>query len=304
MNSKTKAHLALLGANLFYGAGFTVAKLVMPRLIAPLGFIFIRVTVVLLLFWSTYLFGKKYRTKIQKKDWGVLILGGLFGVAINQMLFFLGLNLTEPIHGALIMMSTPLLITFIAMVILKDRITWDKTLGLIMGISGAIFLMGAGKKITMTGNTAVGDLLIFLNASSYAIYLVIIKPLMQRYRPVIVIRWVFFFGFLFVLPFGYPSFTEVDWSLFTGWDYLAVAFVVICVTFLAYLWNTYALSHLTPAITGAYIYLQPVFAAIISVLATGEKITWVKVVATLLIFSGVYFVNFGVGKKKKEIVNE
>lgn len=301
MNDRIKAHLALLGANLFYGAGFTVAKHIMPRLIQPLGFIFIRVSVVMLLFWLSYFGGEKFRTKIERKDWLTLVLGGLFGVALNQMLFFMGLNLTFPIHASLIMMSTPLLITIIALFVLKERLKPQKALGLLMGISGAFLLMSAGKAITMTGSSAMGDFFVFLNAASYAIYLVMIKPLMQRYRPIIVIRWVFFFGFLFVLPFGYPQFAAIDWSQFQATDYAAVAFIVICVTFFTYLWNIYALQHLSPSTAGAYIYLQPIFAAIISMVVIGEHLTWIKVLATILIFTGVYLVNFGF---KKKAINE
>lgn len=298
MNNKVKAHLALLGANIFYGAGFTVAKQIMPRLIEPLGFIFIRVSVVMLLFWMSIAGGKKFKTRIQKKDWPILVLGGLFGVALNQMLFFEGLNLTFPIHASLIMMSTPLLITIISLFVLKDRITWDKAIGLIFGIGGASLLMSAGKEITVTGSSAMGDLLVFLNAACYAIYLVMIKPLMQRYRPIIVIRWVFFFGFLFVLPFGLPQFLHINWQSFTWMDYTCVGFIVICVTFFTYLWNIFALRHLSPATAGAYIYLQPIFAAIISIIVIGEILTWVKILATLMVFTGVYLVNFGIKRNK------
>ena len=297
VSDRLKAHLALLGANIFYGAGFTVAKQVMPELIKPLGFIFVRVSVVMVLFWMSFAGGSKFRAKIAKKDWPILVLGGLFGVALNQMLFFLGLNLTFPIHASLIMMSTPLLITLISLVVLRDRITWDKGLGLVLGIGGASLLMSAGKEITLTGNSALGDLFIFLNAASYAIYLVMIKPLMLRYRPIVVIRWVFLFGFLFVLPFSLPQFMEIEWARFGTGDYLAVAFIVICVTFFTYLWNTYALRFLSPSTAGAYIYLQPIFAAIISVVVTGEELTWVKILATVLIFSGVFLVNFGIKRK-------
>ncbi|MBS1587227.1 MAG: EamA family transporter [Bacteroidetes bacterium] len=291
-SDKLKAHLALFGANLFYGAGFTVAKQVMPRLIQPLGFIFIRVSVVTALFWLSVFAGSKYRAKIQRKDWQILVLGGLFGVGLNQMLFFMGINLTFPIHGALIMMSTPLLITLISTFVLKEKIGINKSIGLLLGIGGAVLLMSAGKEITITGNSALGDLFVLLNATSYAIYLVIIKPLMQRYRPIIVIRWVFFFGLLIVLPFGIRQFLSIDWSQFHTGDYLCVTFIVICVTFFTYLWNTYALRHLSPSTAGAYIYMQPVCAAIISVIVTGETLTPVKLLATALIFTGVYMVNF------------
>lgn len=301
MDGKVKGHLALIGANLFYGGGYSIAKIVMPRLIEPLGFILVRVVITCALFWTTWFFGKKYRATIDRKDWLVLVLGGLFGVATNQMLFFLGLSKTMPIHASLIMMSTPLLITIVAVVILKEKLGWDKLTGLLLGIGGAILLMSAGKEVTaIASNTVLGDFLVFLNATSYAIYLVIIKRLMNKYRPVIVIRWVFLFGLLMVLPFGYKGFIAVDWSLFSFGDWMAVAFVVICTTFLAYLWNIYALKHLSPSIAGAYIYAQPVFAAIISVIFMGEEITMVKLIATILIFSGVYFVNFGVRRKQPE----
>lgn len=299
VNSKTKAHIALLGVSIFYGSAYTVAKFIMPRLIEPLGFIFIRVTSVMILFWLSYVFGKNYRTTIAKKDWPILILGGFFGVALNQMMFFMGLNLTFPIHASLIMMSTPLLITIIALFVLRERIKTEKAIGLLLGIGGAFLLMSAGKEITVTGNSALGDLFIFINATSYGIYLVIIKPLMQRYRPIIVIRWVFLFGFLMVLPFGWRQFSAIDWNLFAPTDYLAMVFIIICATFFTYLWNIYALKHLPASTAGAYIYLQPIIAAIISVVFTGEQITLVKLVATILIFSGVYLVTFGLKAAKK-----
>jgi len=301
VNKKVTAHLALLGANIFYGAGFTVAKLVMPRLIQPIGFILIRAGVVTLLFWLSFFGGSKFRTKIDPKDFKLLLMGGLFGVALNQMFFFLGLNLTYPIHAALIMMSTPLLITIISIFMLKEKISVTKGFGLILGVSGAVLLMSAGKEITITGNSALGDFFIFTNAASYAVYLVMIKPMMKRYRPIIVIRWVFLFGFLMVVPFGYNQFAAIHWAAFTFKDYLCVGFIVICVTFFTYLWNIYGLHILSPSVAGAYIYMQPIFAAFISVIFAGEKLTWIKLVATVLIFSGVYLVNFGFKRKRNEM---
>ncbi len=258
----------------------------------------------MILFWLSWFGGKKFRATIARKDWITLILGGLFGVALNQMLFFMGLNLTYPIHASLIMMSTPLLITVIAMFVLRERIKMEKAIGLVMGIAGALLLMSAGKEITITGSSAIGDLYVFLNAASYAIYLVMIKPLMQRYRPIIVIRWVFLFGFLFVFPFGFPQFKEISWQAFEWTDYLSVAFIVVCVTFFTYLWNIYALRHLSPSTAGAYIYLQPIFAAIISVIVIGEQLTWIKILATILIFAGVYLVNFGLKPTQIKSANE
>ncbi len=271
----------------------------MPRLILPFGFIMIRVGVTAILFWLTFFSGKGFRAKIERRDWPILVLGGLFGVGLNQMLFFYGLNLTTPIHASLIMMSTPLLITLIAAIILKAGMRWDQGLGLLLGIGGAALLMTAGKEIVTAPDAWRGDLSIFFNAASYTIYLVIIKPLMLRYRPIVVIRWVFFFGFCFVFPFSWPQFSQIPWHLFALSDYAAVAFIVICCTFFTYLWNIYALRVLSPGTAGAYIYLQPLFAAIIAMLWLGEALTWVKLLAAMLIFSGVYLVSFGLKRKSK-----
>jgi len=291
MNEQIKAHLALLGANLFYGAGFTVAKIVMPSLIQPKGFILIRVAVVTILFWLSYFGGKNFRTKIDRKDWRTLILCAIFGVATNQLLFFQGLNLTSPIHASLMMLSTPILVSLFAVYALHEKLSINKIIGLILGVSGAVILVLLGGKDKVATNALLGDVFVLMNATSYAIYLVIAKPLMTKYRPIIVIRWIFLLGLLVVFPFGIREFTEINWHMFSFKEYAAVAFIVICCTFFTYLWNIYALRILSPATAGAYIYLQPVFAALIAVFFYFEHLSWTKVIASIFIFAGVYFVS-------------
>ncbi len=291
MNEQIKAHLALLGANLFYGAGFTVAKIVMPSLIQPKGFILIRVAVVTILFWLSYFGGKNFRTKIDRKDWRTLILCAIFGVATNQLLFFQGLNLTSPIHASLMMLSTPILVSLFAVYALHEKLSVNKIIGLILGVSGAVILVLLGGKDKVATNALLGDVFVLMNATSYAIYLVIAKPLMTKYRPIIVIRWIFLLGLLVVFPFGISEFTEINWHMFSFKEYAAVAFIVICCTFFTYLWNIYALRILSPATAGAYIYLQPVFAALIAVFFYFEHLSWTKVIASIFIFAGVYFVS-------------
>jgi drug/metabolite transporter (DMT)-like permease len=291
MTDRIKAHLALLGANLFYGAGFTVAKIVMPRLIEPKGFILIRVAIVTALFWLSYFGGDAFKTKIDKSDWRTLALCALFGVATNQLFFFMGLNLTSPIHASLMMLSTPILVSLFAIISLGDQFSTNKLVGLILGVSGAIVLVLLGGKDKVATNAILGDLFVLFNATSYAIYLVMVKPLMLKYRPIIVIRWVFLIGLLFVFPFGIKSFIAIDWALFTYKEFSAVAFIVICCTFFTYLWNIYALRILSPTTAGSYIYLQPAFAAFIAIFFFHESLTWIKIVASVLIFTGVYLVS-------------
>ena len=294
MNDRLKAHLALIGANLFYGAGFTVAKSVMPSLIQPPAFILIRVVSATILFWFSFFGGDSFKTTFDKQDRKTLVLCAFFGVAANQLLFFKGLSLTSPIHASLMMLLTPILVSVLAVFMLKEKLSLLNWSGLAMGVSGAAILILLAGKESVATNPILGDFFVLLNASSYAIYLIIAKPLMKKYRPIIVIRWVFLLGSFMVIPFGLPDFLAIDWNLFAMRDFVAVGFIVIGVTFFTYLWNVYALRILSPATTGAYIYLQPLFAAIIAVLFLGEDMNAIKVISGVMIFAGVYMA----GRKK------
>ena len=145
----------------------------------------------------------------------------------------------------------------------------------------------------------MGDLMVFINAASYALYMVRAKKLMKKYDTWQVIKWTFVFGLLLVLPFGSAGLLEVQWHTFTPAVWLSVVFVLIFTTFFAYLLNTYGLMHLSASVVSFYIYLQPLFATLISLLILQEVISSVQILACLLIFAGVYLVNLpSLGKAK------
>jgi drug/metabolite transporter (DMT)-like permease len=289
-----RAHIYLFIVNLFYGAGFTISKMVMPHFIKPFGFIFIRVSLTTTLFFVLHRFW--INEKVEKKDFLLLAACGLFGVVINQELFFLGLSITTPINASLIMIMTPMLVFLISFFLSHETVTWQKILGLLLGSAGALIILG-GKGFSFNGNTLWGDFLILINATSFAIYLVIVRPLMKKYHPLTVIKWVFAFGLIPVFFFGIKQFGEIEWSGFTPQIWAAVGFVVICVTFFAYLLNILALRSVHSSVVGAYIYLQPVIATIISISLGKDHITPEKIVSAALIFSGVYLVSFAGNRK-------
>ena len=283
------AHLALLGANIIYGINYSVAKELMPDYISPFGFIFCRVLGALGLFWFFALFAKK--EKVASKDLLKLFVCGLFGVAGNQLMFFYGLNLTSPINAAIIMTSNPILVLIMSSIILKERITSVKVGGIFLGLAGAVGLILHGNELSIDSSSFMGDLFIFLNASSYAIYLVLVKPLMQRYEATTVIKWVFLFGFVIVFPFGFNQFQTIEWQSFSASIWFAFLFVVVCTTFLAYLFNIYGLKQLNPSVVSTYIYSQPLIATIVALLYQQDSLDLVKIVSAIFIFSGVYLVS-------------
>lgn len=283
------AHLALFAVSVIYGLNYVIAKDVMPNYIAPSGFILLRVGGAVLLFWLLSLFRKQ--EQIRRKDLPRLIACGLFGVAINQLLFFNGLNATTPINAAIMMTTNPILVLIAAAIILKERVTILKVTGITLGLLGALGLIAFGKSFGFGADTLKGDVLVFINAMSYGIYLVLVKPLMTKYSPLTVIKWAFSFGLLFVLPFGAEQFNEIQWAEFPEFIRWETAYVVICTTFLAYLLNIFALKRVQPSVVSIYIYSQPLLAAIVSISLGKDQIDALKLISAAFIFSGVYIVS-------------
>jgi drug/metabolite transporter (DMT)-like permease len=231
----------------------------------------------------------KTKAGIKKEHLPRFLWCGLTGVAVNQMLFIKGLTMSSTIHASLLMLCTPLLITLLAFWILKERVTIAKVCGLALGIGGAILLITSKEKSGTASLT--GDILIILNAIAYTIYFILVKPLMAAYSPLHVMRWVFTFGFIMILPFGWMQFAAIEWPLFEEKHIASLVFIVICGTFLAYSFNLFGIRHLGAATTGAYIYTQPILAAIVASFFLNEQFTFVKVIAGVLIFLGVFFVS-------------
>jgi len=297
MTPRTKAHLALLAVALIYSTNYIVAKDLMPFYIEPRGFIFMRVIGATALFFILGLFSKSAR-KIERKDWFRVFLCGFFGVAANQILFFEGLNLTTPINASVIMTSNPVLVLLLSAILLKEKLRPMKILGVILGGVGAVYLIlsTASDDFSLPG-ISIGNTLIFLNATSFAVYLVIVKPLMRKYDALLVIKWVFASGLVFVIPLGLGQFSEVDWSTWTPSIILAAAFVVVCTTFLAYLFNVFALKTLSSSTVSTYIYLQPLFTTMLALYLAKDALTFEAAVSAGLIFVGVYLV----GRKSKKV---
>lgn len=301
-NSNYKAHVALVGANIIYGANYIIAKDVMPHKIGPSAFIFVRVLGAGLLFWMINFF---IREKIHKKDYLRFLICAVLGVTTNQLLFFHGLNLTSPIDASIILTTVPILVLIFGSFFLNEAITRNKLMGILIGGSGAIALITYGSKAAGTGST-LGNLFVFLNCISYALYLVLVKPLMKKYKPFTVITWVFTIGFVFVLPLSINDFRATDFTKFTTGTYYTVAYVIIGTTFLTYLLNIFALSKVSPSVNGSYIYLQPVISFIMVGLYAqtfndntySNEIDIVKVISCIMVVSGVYLIS----KKPKKII--
>jgi drug/metabolite transporter (DMT)-like permease len=280
LTDNTKAHIGLLLTNLFFGLNYTTVKhLTNNGFIGPFGINAVRVSVAVLLFWVLYLL-KPGKAGIYKKDIPRFILCALTGVAINQLLFIKGLSLTYSIHASLLILITPILITIFAAFMLKEKVSIAKIAGLLLGIGGALVLILNRQNAGAGSNVLLGDVFVIINAISYTIYFILVKPLMSSYNAVHVIRWVFTFGVFMV--------SQVNWPSFSFTEYGSLFMIVILGTFFTYLFNVYGIKVLGASVAGNYIYTQPFFAAGIAMIFLQEPLDLYKVFAAILIFTGVY----------------
>lgn len=288
MNNRT---LALIGATfvaMIYGSTFTVAKDVMPTYVQPYGFILIRAIGGASLFWMLTFFGPK--EKIEKKDFPRIMAAAFFGVALNQLTFFKGLSYTSPISASVIMVTAPIIVLILSAILIKERIELKKVLGIIIGLTGTSILILYGKSIGDSSNAGWGNFLVFINAFSYAIYLILIKKLITKYHAFTFIKWIYTFGLLYIIPFGYSEFCSINWESIPTTIYYKIGFVVLFTTFLAYLINLMAMKHLKPTTLSVFIYLQPLFAATFAISLGKDELNLIKIFSAVLIFTGVYLV--------------
>lgn len=289
MNKRLLAILAATGASTIYGINHTVAKGLMPVYIEPFGFILLRVLGAAILFWLLSFWGPK--EKIATSDWPRILGCTIFGMVINMLLFFKGLSLTTPINSSVIITISPILVLILAAILIKERITTLKITGIFTGLAGAVALVLFSKESTTNApNIPLGNILVIVNALSYGLYLILVKPLTAKYHPFTLMKWIFLFAVIINLPLTLNEFMAVEWSALPSNAILSMGFVVVGTTFLTYLLNIFALKELSAATISAFIYLQPLIAIIYAVVTGADTLNLIKVSAALLVFAGVYMV--------------
>ncbi|MBC7606193.1 MAG: DMT family transporter [Burkholderiales bacterium] len=288
MSKRNFAVVAATLVSIIYGLTFTIAKDVMPRYILPFGFILMRVGGAVALFWLVSFLGP--REKIATNDFPRIVAAAFFGVAVNMLTFFKGLSYTSPISASVIMVSTPIIVLVLSAIIVKERMLKRKVLGIVLGLVGTAFLILYGKSVGEAPNAGLGNLLVFINAVSYGFYLILVKKLMDQYNAFTFVKWIYTFGFLMVLPFGWTEFQSIAWAGIPHTLYWKIGFVVVFSTFFTYLLNLLSMRELKPTTIAVFIYLQPLFASIFAISMGKDSLSWVKIISAILIFTGVFLV--------------
>tara|TARA_R110002050_G_scaffold16719_2_gene50606 strand:- start:73212 stop:74114 length:903 start_codon:yes stop_codon:yes gene_type:complete len=287
VSNRTLAILAALGATIIYGLNHTIAKEVMPTYVQPFGFIFLRVSGAALLFWCIAPFAPKQ--KIERKDWGRIAICAVLGMVINMLAFFKGLQLSTPINSAVLVTITPIIVVVLSTLFIKEKITLQKVLGVFLGLIGALTLILFGAEIRSDApNIPLGNMLFVVNATVYGTYLIVVKSLILKYHPFVLLKWLFTIGVIVNFPITFSEVTAIQWSTLPTDIIGAIIFVILGTTFGTYLFNAFALTQLKASTVGAFVYLQPLVGVLFAILTGKDNLTSVKLVAMALVLAGVY----------------
>ncbi|MGD1946056.1 MAG: DMT family transporter [Croceivirga sp.] len=297
MSKRTLAFLAAIGATTIYGINHTIAKGVMPTYVTPFAFIFLRVLGAAILFWGVSFFGPK--ENIEKQDWGRMVVAALLGMVINMLSFFKGLELSTPINSSVLITISPIMVVLLSAFFLKERITMNKGLGIVLGFIGALGLVLFGAEIRQDApNIPLGNTLFLLNATTYGAYLIVAKKLVEKYHPFTVLKWLFLMAVVINFPLTIDDFLLIEWSTMPVWVYGVIAFVILGTTFCTYLFNIFAMTELKASTIGAFIYVQPLFGILFALITGKDTLTTVKILSATLVLLGVYLASKKVRAKQ------
>ena len=290
MNKRYLALIAAFLATSIYGINHTVAKEVMPIYIGSSGFIMLRLLGATLIFWLISLFTPK--EKIEKKDFLKILLASILGMCVNMLAFFRGLELSTPINSGIIITLSPVLVLILSYFFLKEKVTVKKIIGILIGFSGAVFLVLNSSKTGINApNIPLGNSFFLLNASAYAGYLIVIKPLTSKYNIFTLMKRLFLIGLVLSTPITFNQFVEVNWTELPWFAIWRMAYVIIGTTFLTYLFNIYALKTLSPTTVVSFIYLQPIITIGFALITGNDVLDTTKMFSCLLVFIGIYLVS-------------
>lgn len=295
----------MLGANCMWGLMSPISKFVMMAgVVSPLVVTDMRITGAMILFWVASFFQKPEH--VGHKDLARLFGAALLGIVLNQGCFIFGVSLSSPGDASIITTSMPLWAMLLAAFILKEPITGKKVLGIAAGACGALMLiMGSGSHVknmaSAGGDYAIwGDLLVLSAQFCYALYIVVYKDFVNKYSLITIMKWMFTYAFICVIPFSAGDLMQTVWSQLSWTEIMGLTYIVVCATFLSYMFIVVGQKILRPTVAGMYNYVQPLVACIVAVIWEMDTFNWIKAVAIVLIFSGVYLVTASRSRQEVE----
>ena len=284
-------HISCFLAYLIFGINIIICKdLMTSDAVSPLGVFTLRALGASALFWIIGLFGKK--EKIALMDYPKIFAASMLGLFITQVSFLYGIGNISPVDWSILTVLSPIFTMFTAAIVLKEPITFKKAGGVVISFIGIVVLILSGTHASGSAGTSLfGVVMGLVNAFSFALYLGIFRPVIQKYGVIAFMKWMFLFSLAASLPFTVKELLAVEWSAVSSAYYLELSFLIIFSTFIAYFLIPLGQKHIRPTIVSLYSYLQPIIASIVSIWIGMDKLTPLKIAAIAAVVAGVVIVS-------------
>lgn len=293
-------HIACFTAYAIFGINIIVCKdLTGGHLISPIALFTLRSLGAGALFWILSLFGP--HEKVEKKDYLKIFAAAFLGYFVTQLTFLIAIPDVTPMHCSIMSAMSPIYTMFIAAIVLKEPLSWQKSGGVLLSLSGIIFLIlnNAGARSGASESTLMGLFMMFLNSFSFSLYLGIFKPVIQKYSVVTFMKWIFLFSSIMALPFSYEEMVSLSWTRIPSAQLWELGYLVVFATFISYFLIPYGQKRIRPTLVSMYSYIQPIIATILSIILGMDILTWEKVLAAAMVFGGVIIVSRSKGAPAK-----
>lgn len=285
-------HIACFTAYAIFGINIIVCKdLTGGHLISPIALFTLRSLGAGALFWILSLFGP--HEKVEKKDYLKIFAAAFLGYFVTQLTFLIAIPDVTPMHCSIMSAMSPIYTMFIAAIVLKEPLTWQKSGGVLLSLSGIIFLIlnNAGARSGASESTLMGLFMMFLNSFSFSLYLGIFKPVIQKYSVVTFMKWIFLFSSIMALPFSYEEMFSLSWTRIPSAQLWELGYLVVFATFISYFLIPYGQKRIRPTLVSMYSYIQPIIATVLSIILGMDILTWQKILAAAMVFGGVIIVS-------------
>lgn len=288
--NKFQGHAAVLLANVIFGLGIPVTKLLLDQWVSPMAYMATRCIGAAAIFWLISIFLP--RERVERRDLLVIMGGGLLGVVVSQTLTAWALNFTSPTYFSFIATLTPVATMVCAALLIGEKITMRGALAVNLAIIGALLLVFVNWQSGQGSNDLLGIGLAFLSLLTWALYLIITRKVSSKYSAVTQMKWVFLVSAIAVLPF---SWTDLHTARLysSAWQWsgaLEMGFIVVFATVAGYFAIPFAMRHLKATTVSIYTNLQPIVASLVAIAIGQDVMTWDKPVALFLVLLSAYIV--------------
>lgn len=287
---KIEGHSAVLLANVIFGLGVPVTKLLLDEWVSPMAYMATRCMGAAAIFWLISLFMP--RERVERRDLLVIMGGGLLGFVVSQTLTAWALHFTTPVYFSIIATLTPVATMVCAALLIGERLSLRGALGVAIGVVGALLMVMVGWQGGSGMNDLLGKGLAVLSLLTWAVYLIITRKVSVKYTAVTQMKWVFLVSTLAVLPFSWTDLQASRlYSSQWAWSGVAeMAFIVVFATVAGFFAIPFALRYLKTTTVSVYTNLQPIVASFVAIAIGQDLLSWDKPVSLALVLLSAWIV--------------